>query len=288
MTPPIHKDWWLAAALTGAALPAAMGQVPASADSRQTGVITSVTQQAPAADASTPIYIDSTQGQRLVTGPGQTMHVLFSDQSAITVGPDSEVVITEYRYDPQTKNGNLLVDMPKGMVRVVGGFISKTNETVVRTGTAEVGIRGGITMVESRNGQTSAHYLFGQQMRVSTSDGSQNQLVTRQGFGVTAQDNQLSDPQRTPPTLLTGMLGRLETPNQGSPGSQPGAAPSGSPGPAPGGSPAGTGQTSSPPAIGGLANDRVAAGQNPNQAPNISPTDTLRNLLGTEAAPNQS
>jgi hypothetical protein len=282
MSPPIQKDWWLAAALTGAALPAAMGQVPTTAEGRQTGVVTSVTQGAPTTDASTPIYIDNTRGQRLITGPNQTVHVLFSDQSAITVGPNSEVVITEYRYDSETKDGTLQIDMSRGLLRVVGGFISKKSETVVRTGAAEVGIRGGITTVEHQNGSTSAHYLFGQQMRVSNPDGSQTQTVTRQGFGVTSQGNQLSEPQRLPSTELSGVLNRLGTSSLAT-GTPP---PASSPVPSSGGSSSSPSPSPSPP-IGGLANDRLAGGQNPNQLQNANPSEVLRTILGTDA-PNQS
>lgn len=282
MSPPIQKDWWLAAALTGAALPAAMGQVPTTAEGRQTGVVTSVTQGAPTTDASTPIYIDNTRGQRLTTGPNQTMHVLFSDQSAITIGPNSEVVITEYRYDSETKDGTLQVDLSRGLLRVVGGFISKKSETVVRTSAAEVGIRGGITTVDHQNGSTSANYLFGQQMRVSSTDGSQSQTVTRQGFGVTSQGNQLSEPQRTPSSELLGVLNRLGTSNQGP---QTTGTPSPAPAPSSGGS---SSSTSPSPSIGDLANDRVTGGLNPNQVQNISPSEAVRTILGKDAAPNQS
>lgn len=279
MSPPIQKDWWLAAALTGAALPAAMGQVPPTAEGRQTGVVTSVTQGAPTTDASTPIYIDNTRGQRLTTGPNQTMHVLFSDQSAITVGPNSELVITEYRYDSETKDGTLQVEMSRGLLRVVGGFISKKSETVVRTGAAEVGIRGGITMVDHQDGRTSANFLFGQQMRVSSTDGSQSQTVTRQGFGITSQGDQQSAPRRTPHSELSGVLSRLETSNQGS-------QTTGTPSPAP--SSGGSSPSPSPsPSTGGLANDRLAGRQNPNQLQNANPSEVLRTILGTDA-PNQS
>ena len=301
MTPPIQKDWWLAAALTGAALPAAMGQVPTTAEGRQTGIVTSVTQGAPTTDASTPIYIDNTHGQRIVTGPNQTVHVLFSDQSAITVGPNSELVIAEYRYDSATKEGSLLVELTRGMVRVVGGFISKKNETVVRTRTAEVGIRGGITVVEEQDGKTSAAFLFGQQMRMSNTDGSQSQVVTRQGFGLTSQDNQVSDPERLPSTDLASMLNRLDTSTPGgrvqaaaSP-PQPGGATASAPVPQPGSSspaPAPSAQSASPlpaPPIDGLANDRVTSAQSPSQIQMGSSSETrLRTILGTEPAPNQS
>ncbi|MBV7540377.1 FecR domain-containing protein [Acidovorax sp. sic0104] len=288
MSPPIQKDWWLAAALTGAALPAAMGQVPTAAESRPTaGIVTSVSQGASATDGSTPIYIDNASGQRLTTGPDQTMHVLFSDQSALTIGPNSSVVISEYRYDTATRDGVLVVDLNQGVVRVVGGFISKQNETVVRApGVGSFGIRGGITTAERGGGTARAVFLFGQSMRASGEDGQQTQTVTRQGFGVSIQDNQVSSPQLFSSTDLTAMMGRLGAQsNSGSQGSpNPSPAPSGqlistgnSGGGTGGGSPGST-----------LANDRLRNVNDTGPGSANTSSDPLRNILGTSQTPVQS
>lgn len=282
MTPPIQKDWWLAAALTGAALPSAMGQAPTAADGRQASIVTTVTQGAATPGGSTPIYIDNTRGQKLVTGPNQTLHVLFSDQSAMTLGPNSEVTIAEYRYDPKVKDGNVLVDMTKGLLRVVGGFISKKSETVVRTGTATIGIRGGIATVSHQNNQTSATFSFGTRMTVTDSGGS-SQVITRQGFGVDITGNSMSPARQFTGAEMQQMNANFETQPTGQQtggSQQPGGAPPGqllSTGDRPGG-------TSNP--GGTLANDRLKnvvdadAGNNP--------SEMLKTLLGTGQIQNLS
>lgn len=180
MSPPISKDWWVAAAITGAALPAAIGQTAPAATRQPAGVISGAQAGQPA--SVQPLYMDAASGQRVVTGPGQTVHVLFPDQSALTVGPNSDITISRLEYDARNKNGSIVLDMTRGLLRVVGGFISKRNEIQVRTATATVGIRGGITIMESNGQNGSAHFLFGQRMRVSGSDG-QSQTITRAGFG---------------------------------------------------------------------------------------------------------
>jgi hypothetical protein len=278
MTPPIQKDWWLAAALTGAALPAAMGQAPNAADGRQSAIVTSVTQGASGPGASTPIYIEATRGQKLTTGPNQTLHVLFSDQSALTVGPNSEITIAEYRYDPKTKDGNVLVDMTKGLLRVVGGFISKKNETIVRTSTATIGIRGGITMVETNGQNTSGTFLFGQGMSATDTNGN-TQTITRAGFGTSFGDNQPpSTPRRIPVSELNAQLSRLESGGGGNRGNnQPGGAPPGQL--------LSTGNTGSNPGD-TLANDRLKNVVDTSQGTN--PSQTLRNILGSGQTPNVS
>lgn len=274
MSPPISKDWWLAAALTSAALPTALAQPavqpaavsapgvdsagrPASYTVKQgdsltrigtevgvdwrdlalwngianpdvipvglvlrltapEGMTTSARARAsvvsPSARAGArkpPIYVSESRGQRITTGPGETTHVLFSDQSAITVGPNSEVVITEYQYTPpppqpgapqaapQPGTGRLLLQMPKGILRVVGGLLSKRADTLVKTPTATIGIRGGISIVEHGDDNTTkGTFLFGDHM-IGTHDASaRSQSVYRPGFGVRIDQAGISEALR--------------------------------------------------------------------------------------------
>lgn len=287
MSPPIQKDWWLAAALTGAALPAAVAQVPPASGGRPTaGIVTSVAQGAPTAGSSTPIYIDNASGQRLTTGADQTLHVLFSDQSAITVGPNSSLTIAEYRYNPETKTGALVLDLQEGVVRVVGGFISKQNETEVRTpGVGSVGIRGGITIVERSGSQTGATFLFGQSMRMTDNNGN-TQTVTRAGFGITSNGDGLSSsPTRVSGSQLTNQLDRLDTRSNG--GSQRSVS---NPAPTPAGqlisTASNTGGTGGGSPRVTLADDRLTNVADTNQG--LNPSRTLRDILGAGQVPNQS
>lgn len=269
MSPPIHKDWWLAAALTGAALPAALAQ-PANADAR-TGVVTSVTQSGTSRPTNSTMYLDAASGQRLSTGPNQTLHVLFSDQSALTVGPNSEVVIAQYRYDTQKKEGNVLVDLTKGLLRVVGGFISKKNETLVRTATSTIGIRGGITIIEHEGRKTSGVFLFGESMRMTDNDGNE-QTITRPGFGVTYDNGTLGQPTRSEGTQLSSLLNRLE----GTPAPTPTPTPAPGPTPVPTPSPSGEPEDT-------LANDRLKDDNNA-----LDNTDPLKKLLKSNPPPGTS
>ncbi len=168
---PIPNELWLAAALTST-VPAALAQSAPDANRPRTGVATTVTTNAARGASSTTMYIDGTAGQRLATDANSTLHVLFSDQSAVTLGPNSELIIAKYEFDPKTKNGQILIDMTKGLLRVVGGLISKKTATLVRTSTATIGIRGGISTVAVNSDQTDAIFLFGIEMTVAdkTSD----------------------------------------------------------------------------------------------------------------------
>jgi hypothetical protein len=270
MSPPISKDWWLAAALTGASLPAALAQQPPGPAGRQAGIVTTVTKGT--AGTTAPLYIESASGQRVVTGPNETKHVLFSDQSALTVGPNSDIVIADYRYDTQAKSGNLLVDMTKGVLRVVGGFISKREETRVRTATATIGIRGGISIIESDDQDTTGTFLFGQRMNMSDNAGN-NESVSRPGFGSgVGRNGPPRPPSRMDPAQLARLLQQLGNP-------VPPAMPPGPPPPPP---PA---QGRNPVHV-NVGPDRVG-GQQGEPGQGVVPP-TLSDVLGNQSPGNQS
>lgn len=274
MTPPISKDWWMAAALTGATLPGAFAQTAATP---QAGVVSAITASAPAtANRKTVVVGDNVvPGETLRTGPDGQLHVLFLDQSAVTLGADSEMVIETFAYDPATKQGQIRLRLNQGVLRVVGGHISKTTATEIATAQGKVEIRGGISIVDSNSQQTNGIFLFGQSMRTTDNQGD-TQTVTRPGFGVgLSGGGAVSSPTRVNASDLNALLNRLESSptggNQGNP--NPAPAPAGqllSTGDRPGGA-------NNP--GGSLANDRLKNVVDTNSGTN--PTLTLRDILGT-------
>ena len=71
-------------------------------------------------------------------------HILFPDQSSLNIGPNSELVIDEYVYDPNTNTGRMSATAFKGVLRYVGGQISHKTGITVTTPSGYIGIRGGI------------------------------------------------------------------------------------------------------------------------------------------------
>jgi len=280
MSPPISKDWWLAAALSSAALPTAMSQPAATTPRGQSGVVTTAIVQGGGRGASSaPVYVESGSGQRLTTGPNQSLHVLFSDQSAMTLAPNSDIVISQYLYDTQAKSGQLLVRMTRGLLRVVGGFISKSAQTTVVTPTSTVGIRGGITLVQVDDVGTRAVFLFGESMVMTSSDGSRVETVTRPGFGTSSSTTGVTAPERTPASTLTTLTALLES-------GQPRSTPEGQ---APDQTNPGLQQ------VGEVAPDRIPPRSNPNDTPGVPRSNTvpiepptLSQILGSQGPGNQS
>jgi len=137
--------------------------------------------------------------------------MLFADQSALTIGPNSEVVLDEFVYDPNTKTGKVVLSATKGLFRLVGGRISKNTPVTLKTPTATIGIRGGIAFVAVQpTGETSATFLFGDSMSVTNEGGTQ--VALRPGFeiNVSAANTAPSAPFSASAQALSSALGSLE------------------------------------------------------------------------------
>ena len=149
--------------------------------------------------------------ERIVTTASGEAQMLFLDESALTIGPNAEVVLDEFFYNPDRKTGKLVLAATKGLFRLVGGRISKTNPVVLKTPTATIGIRGGIAIVDvAPTGLTEATFLFGQGMQVTS--GGVTKEVVRPGYAISAEsaDQPPSDPAPASAKTLNAALGSLE------------------------------------------------------------------------------
>ena len=278
MTPPISKDWWLAAALSTATVPATLAQNPAGS-AAGSGVVTAVAPGGQVTGNNEVMVVGSSivPGQRLRTNAAGVLHVLFLDQSALTLAPDSELSIDEFTFDPASRQGRIRLGLVKGTLRVVGGQISKNTATEIKTPHGTVDILGGITIVETNGQSTSGTFLFGQSMRATDNSGN-TQTITRAGFGVDIGSGNISEPRRIPTSQLNELLARLESKlGTGNP----------NPSPAPTGQLLSTGNAGGTDRPGsGLANDRLKNVVDTNTGTN--PSRTLKDLLGTGQMLNQS
>jgi len=85
--------------------------------------------------------------ERVVTSPSGDVQVVFNDESTLTVGPASDLVLDEFVYDPGSTEKALGVKLKRGVARLIGGRISKTGKAEVGTPNATIAIRGGIVLV---------------------------------------------------------------------------------------------------------------------------------------------
>lgn len=94
--------------------------------------------------------IPATAGMRLmeadkvVTGANSAVGVAMQDDTLLSLGAKSATQLNEFRYDPVSRDGNMLVSVLKGSMRFVTGLLGKQHPAAVgiRTPTATIGIRG--------------------------------------------------------------------------------------------------------------------------------------------------
>jgi hypothetical protein len=201
----------LRAALMGVALLALFG-TPASA---RVGV-TSATDGDPLGKPPTQnervlrIGIDIQSDEVVTTTNNDRAHLVFLDGTSLTVGPNARVVIDKFVYDPTTKKGELALTAGKGVFRLVGGKISKTNAVTVTTPSGTIGIRGGISIFSVSSFQTISNFIFGNSMTVT--GGGSTQTATRPGSQVIVNSGSPpSLPSLLPPGGLVNDMTQLET-----------------------------------------------------------------------------
>ena len=123
--------------------------------------------------------------------------MLLVDGTAFTIGPNSTVTLDKFIYDPATASGRLEVSA-KGLVRLVGGKVTKKRPAIIKTSTATVGIRGGIAIVEATPEETKASFVYGVEMEVAPLKNPDNSLVLTQvglSVEVEADSDEVEEPE---------------------------------------------------------------------------------------------
>ncbi len=126
----------------------------------------------------------------------------------MTIAPNSDVTIDEFVYNPDTGKGELAMSAVSGVLRFVGGKLSKNeNAVTMKTPTGTLSIRGGVFMMNlEANGHLDVVFLYGKSLTVTGINGLAR-TITRAGFGVTIAGP--GAPPSPPGPRPPGELGRF-------------------------------------------------------------------------------
>lgn len=83
------------------------------------------------------------QNQLISSGQDSSAQLLFDDETALTVGPGSQVTLDRFVYDPEKKVGDIVFNTTKGAFRFVTGN-AKSSSYKIKTPVALIGVRGTI------------------------------------------------------------------------------------------------------------------------------------------------
>ena len=83
-------------------------------------------------------------GDTLVTGPDGSLGVILRDDSSLSLGPSSSLVLRDFLFSPSEGKFGLLVRLSRGTMAYLSGLIGKLAPEKARfeTPTATIGIRG--------------------------------------------------------------------------------------------------------------------------------------------------
>ena len=91
-------------------------------------------------------------GDTVRTGPASAAGITLRDDTLMTLGPDSELVISSFAFDATTHDGKLLTSLWRGTLHLVTGLIAKKSpeQVNVQTRTVVLGARGTEFIVETQ------------------------------------------------------------------------------------------------------------------------------------------
>jgi hypothetical protein len=92
------------------------------------------------------------EGETLVTGADTYMEVQFLDDATLTMGPDSQVQVTQYSWNPDAPTADrVLLELQRGVLRSETGRLGKRNHEAIRIKVpgGEIGVHGTTFLAQS-------------------------------------------------------------------------------------------------------------------------------------------
>lgn len=92
---------------------------------------------------------------RVVTGADGSVGITLRDETLLAVGPNSNVWLEKYAFDPTSHEGKLDATVRKGTLGVISGKLSKQSPGAVqfRTPTSILGVRGTEFVIDVKDGE---------------------------------------------------------------------------------------------------------------------------------------
>jgi hypothetical protein len=130
-------------------LTAATFGLPALAEGSRIGQVKTATGEAyiRRGDARMPAKIGDPvyESDTIETGqPGSTIGITFIDNTVFSTGPETQVALSQFRFDSSNFKGEMLADVKKGTLSVVSGDITRSTPGAmkIKTPTAILGVSG--------------------------------------------------------------------------------------------------------------------------------------------------
>ncbi|MEM6460528.1 MAG: FecR domain-containing protein [Pseudomonadota bacterium] len=151
--------------------------------------------------------------ERITTNQTGLVQILLVDGTTFMIGPDCELTIDEFVFNPDTGEAKVVATVAKGAFRFIGGQTSRTEGgATVRTPVGSIGIRGATVEANISPRDATISMIFGDSL-VFEAVGGDRQTIFESGFTIQVSDGgaQTSVRQTTggdAPLGLTGEIGK--------------------------------------------------------------------------------
>ncbi len=141
-------------------------------------------------DNADPVF----QNELVATAERSASEIRFLDETSLTVGPGSSIVLDSFLYDPSAPSGTLVIGAAEGVFRFVSGNMP-SDSYVIRTPEVTVGVRGTVIDFVARQGATAVILQSAGSQAILTSKTGKTVTLNRPGQAAVAFD----DGSLTPP-----------------------------------------------------------------------------------------
>ena len=125
---------------------------------------------------------DIYHNEKIVTEDESATQLIFLDDTTVTLGPKSQIVLDRYVYDPNKSKGSFVMTATSGAFRFATGKMSKKSYKI-HTPAATIGVRGTVFYVEIRALDTPGR--FGDVSVTVRLDSGEADLVSCEGNLIT-------------------------------------------------------------------------------------------------------
>ena len=138
------------------------------------------------------------QDEAITTGEHSATQLTFEDDTLLTLGPRSEVVLDKFVYDPNDSTGSMVVSVTTGAFRFVSGKLDSESYQI-ETPTATMGIRGTeFDVVVEEDGETTVNVNEGE---VELSNLAGDAILISAGYTSSVAPAPIGAPQDAPSAL---------------------------------------------------------------------------------------
>ncbi len=134
-----------------------LGACGSAANAAQIGVASAVTNDVQGFEGGAPRALSTGSGvfsnERVRTGAASSAQLLFVDKTTVSIGPQAELMLDKFIYDPNRGTGQVVLDTVRGSFRFITGS-QNPNRYSIKTPVGTLGIRGTIVNLLIQGDQT--------------------------------------------------------------------------------------------------------------------------------------